>query len=230
MTRQPIHGAAPRPLPLTERLARHKYALTVGLLLVAHVALAIVETRRSAMFTPMLVLSLDVAGFLYLLIRERSKLALSILSLGGLSLCLSALDLDVRDHRLLVAALAVHASFLFSIIVLMLERLIREHTVTLDTVMAGVIVYLVMASFWAQLYAILLLLSPGALHAASGLGAHPFTTLYYFSVTTLTTAGLGDVYPLTDLARILVAYEALVGQVYLVVFIALLMGRHFANR
>ena len=32
------------------------------------------------------------------------------------------------------------------------------------------------------------------------------------------------------MARILAAYESLVGQVYLVVFIALLMGRHFADR
>lgn len=230
MPRTPDTRPAPGPRSLSERLARHKYALTAGFILLAHVGLATVETRHSAMFTPVLVLSLDVVGFLYLLIRERSRLALGILCLGGLSLLLSALDLDMRDHGLLLAAMAVHSTFLLAIMVLMLGRLLRERVVSLDLVMAGVIVYLVMAGFWCQVYAMLVLLSPASIHLAQGLGPHPYTTLYYFSVTTLTTAGFGDVVPVSDLARILAAYEALIGQVYLVVFIALLMGRHFANR
>lgn len=230
MPPKPASRPATAPRPLSERLARHKYALTAGFILLAHVGLAAVEARHSAMFTPVLVLSLDVIGFLYLLIRERSRLALLILSLGGLSLFLSTLNLNMRNHGLLLAALAVHSAFLLAIMTLMLSRLLRERVVSLDAVMAGVIIYLVMAGFWAQLYAMLLLVSPGAIHIAGGLGAHPYTTLYYFSVSTLTTAGFGDVVPVSDLARVLAVYEALVGQVYLVVFIALLMGRHFANR
>jgi hypothetical protein len=230
MPRQPVSRPSPGQRPLATRLAHHKYALTTGFILMAHVSLAAVESHHSAMFTPVMVLAMDFLGFLYLLLRDRSFMAKLILALGAISLSLAAVNLGTTGNATLIGALAVHAAFLLCIIVMMLGRLSKERVVSFDTVMAGVIVYLVMAGFWTQLYAILLLLSPQAIHIAEGLGPHPYSTLYYFSVTTLTTAGFGDVVPVSDLARILAAYEALVGQVYLVVFIALLMGRHFANR
>jgi hypothetical protein len=225
----PAATARPSRSP-AERLARHKYTLTVTLILLAHVTLAAAEAHHSAMFSPLLVLTMDVFGFLYLLLRDRSPMAKAILAVGAFAVVLAALSLTQGGSAVLLGALATHATFLLLLILLMLQRLSKEHVVSLDTVMAGVIVYLVMAGFWAQVYAILMLLDAHALTITSGLGAHPYTTLYYFSVTTLTTAGFGDVIPASDLARVLAAYEALVGQVYLVVFIALLMGRHFANR
>lgn len=188
------------------------------------------EVRHAAFLMPLLVLTLDLLGFLYLLVQERSFLAKIILATGLLSLGLAVLNLGTADHATLVGAMGVHAAFLLLIIVMMLGQLSRVRIVSLDMVMAGVIAYLVMADFWNQIYVILILLSPKSIDIAGGLGPHPYTTLYYFSVTTLTTAGFGDVVPVSDLARVLVSYEALVGQVYLAVFIALLMGRHFANR
>ena len=46
----------------------------------------------------------------------------------------------------------------------------------------------------------------------------------YFSLVTLTTLGYGDVTPLTTLARISAALEAVVGQIYVVVLVARLVG------
>jgi voltage-gated potassium channel Kch len=55
------------------------------------------------------------------------------------------------------------------------------------------------------------------------LGAGSVTALYY-SVVTLTTLGYGDVTPVTTAARMTAALEAMVGQVYLVVLVARLVG------
>ena len=108
----------------------------------------------------------------------------------------------------LVAALLGHALFLLLLIVFMLARLFREKLITIDNIMAGIIVYLLMAGLWTQLYGLVLLHDPGSINIPGGLGPYPFLTLYYFSVTTLTTAGFGDVAPLSTLARILSAYES----------------------
>jgi hypothetical protein len=48
--------------------------------------------------------------------------------------------------------------------------------------------------------------------------------LIYFSFMTLTTVGYGDVRPLHPAARSLAVVEALVGQLYLAVLIASLIG------
>jgi hypothetical protein len=46
----------------------------------------------------------------------------------------------------------------------------------------------------------------------------------YFSLATVTTVGYGDLAPASNIARLLSTSEALVGQVYLVTFVAMLVG------
>jgi hypothetical protein len=49
---------------------------------------------------------------------------------------------------------------------------------------------------------------------------------YYFSVTTLTTAGFGDITAVNPFARTLVMMEALIGQLYPAILIARLVSLH----
>jgi voltage-gated potassium channel Kch len=52
----------------------------------------------------------------------------------------------------------------------------------------------------------------------------------YFSTITLTTVGFGDIVPVTPAARLATGLEAIVGQLYLAVVIATLVGRVAARR
>jgi len=52
----------------------------------------------------------------------------------------------------------------------------------------------------------------------------------YFSTITLTTVGYGDIVPVTPAARLVTGLEAIVGQLYLAVVIAILVGRVSARR
>jgi hypothetical protein len=49
--------------------------------------------------------------------------------------------------------------------------------------------------------------------------------LSYFSLTTITTAGFGDVTPASDPARALAMVEAIAGQFYIAVLVAELIGK-----
>ncbi len=51
----------------------------------------------------------------------------------------------------------------------------------------------------------------------------------YFSFVTLTTLGYGDITPVTRLARNLCTLEAVIGQLYLVVQVAWLVGVHVSQ-
>jgi len=53
--------------------------------------------------------------------------------------------------------------------------------------------------------------------------------LVYFSFTTLTTVGFGDVLPAKAFARSLSVLEAVIGQIMLVVMMARLVGLHVAH-
>jgi len=52
----------------------------------------------------------------------------------------------------------------------------------------------------------------------------------YFSFVTITTLGYGDIIPLSNKASALALLEALIGQVYLVVLVAWLVGMHVSRR
>jgi voltage-gated potassium channel Kch len=67
------------------------------------------------------------------------------------------------------------------------------------------------------------LLIPGSFRIVSQRGNVTLPQLGYFSFTTLATLGLGDVLPLSPLARALVVLEALVGQLFPVILIARLV-------
>jgi len=55
-------------------------------------------------------------------------------------------------------------------------------------------------------------------------------TMMYFSFVTLTTLGYGDMYPVSDAARILAMLEATLGQLYLVILVARLVGLYTSQQ
>ena len=59
-------------------------------------------------------------------------------------------------------------------------------------------------------------------------GAGEMARYLYFSFVTLSTLGYGDVVPSTPAAQVLAPAEAILGQLYLAVFIARLIGMHVA--
>jgi len=214
---------------LLKRARAQKYSLTLGIILLAHIGLAALPGQQAMLIAPPLTLLLYFVGFI--LMRDFSRLARVLLLTGLVALGLSAVSLVFGNVLFLVVALAGHSVFLLLLIVFMFTQVFREKRITLDQLMVGVIIYLLMAGFWAQVFSLVELANPGAIRVVGGsFGSRPFLTLYYFSITTLTTAGFGDIVAVSDLARILAAYESLLGQVYLAVFIALLMGRHFAEK
>ena len=101
--------------------------------------------------------------------------------------------------------------------------LYRHVSVTIQTVLGAVSVYLLIGLFFAVLFSMLVVFSATA--PFGGAGAVRSLDLYYYSFVTITTLGLGDVVPKTDLARVLTIIEALLGQLYLVTVLALLVGK-----
>ena len=64
---------------------------------------------------------------------------------------------------------------------------------------------------------------------APNAAAETRSLLHYFSLVTITTVGYGDISPVSAIARAASASEAVVGQFYLVVLVARLVGLHTAH-
>jgi hypothetical protein len=104
--------------------------------------------------------------------------------------------------------------------------------VTLHRVQGAVVLYLNFAIFFFLIYRLLYTLTPQAFtglppgHVEQGAGA----ALLYFSFTTLTTAGYGDITPLHPMARNIANLEAVIGQLYPATLLARLVSLEIEHR
>ena len=114
--------------------------------------------------------------------------------------------------------------FLGFFTLLILRQVLRAGPITSRRVQGAIAVYLLMGLLWALAYESLELLQPGSFSIKTQHGGTTLSELGYFSFTTLTTLGLGDIVPLSSLARSLTILEGLAGQLFPVILIARLVG------
>jgi Ion channel len=104
----------------------------------------------------------------------------------------------------------------------LVRDMVESREVTLETLSGVLSIYLLAGMFFSFVYS-----------AVDALGDEAFfeeladperSDFLYFSYTTLTTTGFGDLTAATELGRTLSVTEALVGQIYLVTIVALIVS------
>jgi hypothetical protein len=104
--------------------------------------------------------------------------------------------------------------------------------VTADKIYGALCVYLLIGLTWGFMFLTLEGVQPGSFSLGqgqpNGIAKDP-ATLVYFSFVTLSTVGYGDITPLSPPARSLAFMEAIIGQIYLAVLVARLVGLHIAS-
>jgi hypothetical protein len=126
------------------------------------------------------------------------------------------------------ASAAVFLYFLGLSIYLILNEIFPAGTVRGDTIKGGICVYLLIGFFWATVYDVLSSFDPLAFRSLSGLEKQ--ANLIYFSFTTLTTTGYGDIAPISAIARAFANLEAIMGVLYPAIFIARLVGLYSSQQ
>src|SRR5262249_22025206 len=79
-------------------------------------------------------------------------------------------------------------------------------------------------ALWAFGYSIADHLQPGSFSIGGSAASPNFSDLLYFSITTLTSTGFGDIVPLHRQARALCVLEQLTGALFLAILIARFAG------
>ncbi len=100
-----------------------------------------------------------------------------------------------------------------------------------NKILGAICLYLLMGLIWAVLYTLVQLSFPGSFTNINS--NNEWFTLFpefiYFSFVTITTLGFGDISPLLPISRFFVYFEAIVGQFYLAILVASLVGSHMSN-
>jgi hypothetical protein len=104
--------------------------------------------------------------------------------------------------------------------------------ITMHRVQGAVVLYLNFALIFSAIYRLIYVLTPDAFanlpHSGSEYGSG--ASLLYFSFSTLTTVGYGDITPVHPLARSIANLESVIGQLYPATLLARLVSLEIAHR
>ena len=144
--------------------------------------------------------------------------------LAGVWLVVQLAALVGESDTLVATSRFVLVPFLVMVGYHVLRAIIEAEAVSLDIVAGGVAIYLMLAIVWAVTFSIIEFYAPGSFAFGQGTGADAWEQLLYFSLTTITTLGYGDIHPVTPLAKIWSTLEAAMGVIYMAVLMARLVS------
>ena len=132
---------------------------------------------------------------------------------------------------LFVTSLAC-ALFILMAILAISRNVFFTDRITTNLIVGSICVYMLIGMYFSFIYAAQVLLLPHSIQI-NGMpmvqSAKGFSEFLYFSYTTLTTLGYGDIVPTTPIARMTAALEAMIGPVYLAIIVARLVGMHITQ-
>jgi Ion channel len=180
--------------------------ITEGVVLAVIVIVVTLSHRRGAIGVILLGVTANSAS--HLLGQQWPAVAASLLSQCGTILTFSALTW--------VVSRAVYA----------------PGRITFRRLQGAVVLYLNLATIFAAAFSLIRELNPAAFANAGSLtrGPSELTAMLYFSLTSLTTTGYGDIVPVDPFARSLANLESVIGQFYLAITVARLVTLELEDR
>jgi hypothetical protein len=148
-----------------------------------------------------------------------------VMSFASAALLVRVVVIAVPSETLIVVREASTLITLLLFALIVAARVYRRGPVTHHRIQGAVAVLLLLGLVWAHAYQMLHVVLPAAFHGEVGTSPGLQTWIYY-SFSTLTTVGYGDITPIGPIARSLSIAEALVGQLYLTIMLARLVTLH----
>jgi hypothetical protein len=122
--------------------------------------------------------------------------------------------------------------FILFVTAVVIGNVMKKERVSSNKIFGAICGYLLLGVLWALIYGALELAFPGSFMgiAEQALAGSPhfaaMDQFIYYSLVTLSTLGYGDITAVTHAARSLSSTEAIVGQLYMAILVARLIGLH----
>ena len=153
------------------------------------------------------------------------KLFRFLLGLGVIVIGITVISIfQIHSLNLTITLFFLHTLFFIIVTVALVSHVAQAKKVEGSTVICAINSYLLIGVSVSLLIVILDLFVPNSFSNITA-EQDTFSAYIYFAFVTLTTLGYGDISPITPLARSLSTFTALFGQLYLVIIMALIVGK-----
>lgn len=181
-------------------------------------------------------------GGLWALHRDRRLLRIALV-LALIAFLANGATYLVPTREAALLSCLLDLALLIFVTAIVLSHVVEAGKVDADRIFGALCGYLLLGLTWALIYGALDLVQPGSFDLGSS-AAMPNATgaddpgphfadmdpMLYYSLVTLSTLGYGDIVAVTRAARSMSALEAIVGQLYMAVIVARLIGLQILAR
>lgn len=135
-----------------------------------------------------------------------------------------------ENRELALAALGTYVVYYVFIFWEVFRQILRPRQVTASVLVGALCGYLLLVIIGVFVFMMVEYIKP---HSFRGTNQEDITLFYhditYFTMITMSTIGYGDIVPVTTTARMLTAFFGMLGQFYVITFVAIIVSK-FSNR
>ena len=212
--------------------ASNRFGLLLALFIAQLITTPLFEGSLAAGYAGDTVFYLFLVAAAYSVRKSRfSKLTIV---LGACAILGEGSSYFTENKHTLIATNFISCTYLGLVTFLIAGAVTRQREVNADSVMGGLCVYILMGVFWTILFVNIEILTPGSF--SFGVHGEPqnmeslYKLMFFYSYVTLLTIGYGEVVALSGMAQTLTILEGLIGQFYLIFFMASLVGLYVSER
>ena len=155
----------------------------------------------------------------------------SIIILTGIEIIILILAALLNQIFLTYIAISLSLFFLVISITVAFKSIFYSQVITINQLVGASCIYILLGMIGAILYSNLFFFDQNSFSGLSEKNTKlHFAEFMYYSYVTLTTLGFGDIIPLSPLAKTLSFLQAIVGQLYLTIMVAGLVGKAINSR
>ena len=214
--------------PTLQSLRRSRYLLFLSALVFLLLGASLLrETRSEAMFFALNALVLVAA---FRIVSQRPRQWKIALALALLWLAMALWGITRHEPTAMIVAHLLFIIFIGYVLGIILGNVISAEEVDFDVLLGAAAVYLLIGILWAFSYMLIYELEPGAFALAHEENLPNVHHFLYFSLTTLTTLGYGDIAPSSPFAQMWATFEAVFGSLYMALLVARLVGMYQPRR
>ncbi len=209
---------------------RYRYLLMTQFVFVVWYSL--LEGMVGVMYLLELTLVATLLAGVFVATIKRRQFVIAVMLASVLILSRWSAIATSTDVLYLISYAAGAAFFLYIVVIVTFDIFTRSEKVTVDLIYGAVSVYWLLGLVFAFIYVLLEVFFPGSFIGnkleADSIGSS-LSSFVYFSFVTLTTLGYGDISPLSRVAGVLSYLEAILGQLYLAIMVARLVGMYLVH-
>ncbi len=208
---------------------RHGYAILLSSLLILWMLSPFLEMVHLERVGSTFLITMTLFAASYAM-SDQGKSFIAIIALGLVFAVGAWIAVGMEPPSWAVPASLAAGLLFFGVVAyeLLVDILSKEARVDTNLICGAVSVYLMIGVCFSFVFELIFNVDPDAFRGISpdGIGRNAFM---YYSFVTLTTLGYGDISPITKIGGSFATLEAIIGQLYLTVLVARLVGMHISQ-